>query len=308
VKNSRPEREVERFLAERGPAPGEEFDLAGPTDVPEAPSDDEEREAARRAEFEAAMADLERSFREGEVVVPRAPQAESPRSAPPAPPSKAEVAVQTAASRAMPSPRAPAPPAAASRAIARSRADEESEEDENELAAEDEEEGTLGRQPPPDRLAEKAAHRPLAHDATGAALCPTCGRRITPHNAVLVCTSCGRVSCGTCGKFSAGQPAGNIYQYEYKFTFPLCEPCFERHLGIQKNLARAKAYLASGNMTYAYYHAQTALQTDAVSPYVADANALLKQVEARRNQMQKADKEWEEARKKMMRQRTTVVK
>jgi len=308
VKSSKPEREVERFLAERGPSPGEELDLAGPTEVPPPPSEDEEREAARKAEFEAAMADLERSFREGEVVAPRAPPPPAPPSAPPAGASKGDVTVQAAAERALPNPRTPTSTAPPARAIARSRSDERSEEDENEIAAEDEEESTIGRQPPPDRLAEKAAHRPLAHDATGAALCPTCGRRITPHNAVLVCTSCGRVSCGTCGKFSAGQPAGNIYQYEYKFSFPLCEPCFERHLGIQKNLARAKAYLASGNLTYAYYHAQTALQTDAGSPYVADANALLKQVEARRNQMQKADKEWDEARKKLMRQRTSVLK
>jgi hypothetical protein len=194
------------------------------------------------------------------------------------------------------------------RAIARSRADNISEEDENEFAAQDEEEPPLGRPPPPDRLAEQAAHRPLAHDVTGASLCPTCGRRIGPHNAVMVCTACGRVACASCGKFSAGQPTGQIYLYEYKFHFPLCQPCFERHLSVQTNLARAKAYLSSGNMTYAYYHAQTALQTDADSPYVPEAKELLKQVEARRTQMQRADKEWEEARKKITRGRTTVLK
>ena len=124
----------------------------------------------------------------------------------------------------------------------------------------------------------------------------------------MVCTSCSRVACASCGKFSGGEPTGNIYQYEYKFNFPLCQPCFERHFNIQKNLARSKAYLASGNLTYAFYHAQTAMQLQPDSPYAGDAQALVNQVESRKVQMQRADKEWEEARRKLMKERTTVLK
>jgi hypothetical protein len=182
------------------------------------------------------------------------------------------------------------------------------DEDEAEAAADDEEEPTLGRQPPLDHRAEDAAHRTLQHDGSGAALCPTCGRRIGPQNAVLVCTSCSRVACATCGKFSPGAVSGNIYQYEYRFNFPLCQPCFERHFSIQKNLARGRAYLASGNLTYAFYHAQSARQLEEESPYKADVDALTKQVEERRKQNQRAEKEWDDARRKIMKGRTTVLK
>jgi hypothetical protein len=106
----------------------------------------------------------------------------------------------------------------------------------------------------------------------------------------------------------AGQPAASIYQYEYKFSFPLCEPCFQRHYNTQKNIARAKAYLSSGNLTYAYYHAQTAGQLDPQSPYAGEVETLIKQIEARRAQMAKADKQWEEARKKLMKGRTSVLR
>jgi hypothetical protein len=213
--------------------------------------------------------------------------------------------VEAAASRLMPVAHSTMRP---QRPVARRRGDEASEEDESEISPGEEEEGTLGKRPPPDHLQEAAAHHPLAHDTTGASLCPTCGRRVTPSNPVLVCTSCGRIACGSCGRFSAGEPTGNIYQYEYKFNFPLCQPCFERHYTVQKNLARGRAYLSSGNLTYAFYHAQTALKADPEGPYTPEAQELLKQVEARRGQIKRADKEWEEARKKLMRDRTSVLK
>ncbi|MGH7339893.1 MAG: hypothetical protein ACREKH_05320, partial [Candidatus Rokuibacteriota bacterium] len=207
-----------------------------------------------------------------------------------------------AASRAMPVARSTMRP------VARRRGDEDSEENESEISPGEEEEGTIGKRAPPDHLQEAAAHRALEHDATGASLCPTCGRRVSASNPVLVCTSCSRVACASCGKFSAGEPTGNIYQYEYKFNFPLCQPCFERHYTVQKNLARGRAYLSSGNLTYAYYHAQTALKSDTESPYAEEAKELVKQVEQRRGQIQKGDREWEEARKKIMRDRTSVLK
>jgi len=311
VKDLRPQKEVAKFIAHRE-GEGAEFDLPGPGAVPDEREGGErpdDAENARRAEFESAMADLERSFEESRASTgaperpPRPGTLASPRAAP-AP--AAAAAVAKAAERAMPFPRTSTsgPP---TRALSRSRSDM-ADEDDADISAEDEEEPTLGRSPPPDRRAEEKAHRALQHDGSGAALCPTCGRRITPSNQVLVCSSCGRVSCGSCGKFSAGQPTGNIYQYEYKFNFPLCQPCFDRHFNIQKNLARAKAYLASGNLTYAFYHAQSARQLEPESPYKADAEELVVQVEARRTQMQAAEKQWDDARRKMMKERTTVLK
>jgi len=310
VKSSRPRREVERFLAQRPGTTGSQ-DLEGPAEVPEDPRD-AGGEGARREEFERALADLESSFQSdgsAAVEVParavgRVPPPASPRAAGPHPDVEAAAsrAMPAAASSMRPAPRVPARP------VARRRGDEASEEDESEISPGEEEEGTIGRRPPPDRLQEGAAHQALAHDTTGASLCPTCGRRVSPSNPVLVCTSCGRVACASCGKFSAGEPTGNIYQYEYRFNFPLCHPCFERHYTVQKNLARGRAYLSSGNLTYAFYHAQTALKSDADGPYAHDAADLIRQVEQRRSQIQRADKEWEEARKKIMRERTSVLR
>lgn len=306
VKDSKPQREVAKFVKARGSL--EEADLEGPAEVPEEPGAEAPGDAPRHSEFERAMADLERSFQEGAAAgtpALRAP-ARGPTAAAAASTSASAAAVANAAERAMPFPRTSttSPPA---RALGRASKDM-ADEDEAEIGAQDEEEETLGRQPPPDRSAEGRAHRTLQHDASGAALCPTCGRRITPSNQVMVCTSCSRVACASCGKFSGGEPTGNIYQYEYKFNFPLCQPCFERHFNIQKNLARSKAYLASGNLTYAFYHAQTAMQLQPDSPYAGDAQALVNQVESRKVQMQRADKEWEEARRKLMKERTTVLK
>jgi hypothetical protein len=308
IKDTRPGKEVARYVAHRAGESGE-ADLDGPSEVPEEARPDGPAEEARRSEFEAALAELERSFEEARAApVPPAPKAPRAQAASVAPVRQAGPAptVAEAAERAMPFPRTSTGPAAA-RAVARSQVDM-AEEDDADIDAEDEEEGTLGRQPPPDRSVEERAHRTLQHDHSGAALCPTCGRRIAPSNPVLVCTSCGRVACSTCGKFSAGQPTGNIYQYEYRFNFPLCQPCFDRHFNIQKNLARSKAYLASGNLTYAFYHAQSARQLEPESPYKGDAEELISQVEARRAQMQKAEKEWDEARRQIMKQRTTVLK
>lgn len=309
IKDSKPQREVAHFVRARGS--GGEADLEGPSQVPDEPEETSSEGAPQNADFEAAMADLERSFQEAAargapVLRSAGAPARSTQAPQPSPPSGQNAAVAKAAERAMPFPRTSttSPPPKAVARSARDLADEE----EAEIGAEDEEEETLGRQPPANRSAEAKAHRTLQHDASGAALCPTCGRRITPTNQVMVCTSCSRVSCASCGKFSAGQPSGNIYQYEYKFAFPLCQPCFERHFNIQKNLARSKAYLASGNTTYAFYHAQTALQLQPDSPYAGDAEALVKQVEARKAQMARADKEWDEARRKLMKERTTVLK
>jgi hypothetical protein len=315
VKSSKPRQEVSRYLEHRA---GMEADLDGPAEVPDEEGQQDASEAARKSEFERAMADLEESFRSQSrgakgapaPIQPPAPSrpTQAPRYAPPAqaPRSSPSAEVSAAATRAMPNPvRATSGPL---RPISRHRGDEESEEDDAEIAAGEEEEGTIGKRPPPDHLQEAAARQKLPHDATGASLCPTCGLRVGQSNPVLVCTSCGRVACGSCGRFSAGEPTGNVYQYEYKFNFPLCSPCFERHFNVQKNLARARAYLASGNLTYAFYHAQTARQMDTDSPYARDADALIKQVEQRRAQSQKADKEWEDARRKLMRERTSVLK
>jgi hypothetical protein len=314
VKDSKPQKEVAKFLAHRG-EPGE-IDLDGPAEVPDgADAPHGGPDATRRAQFEAALADLERSFEESRAGPPArsapAPAAPPPRAAAPPPGRQANAAslvdraVSKAAEMAMPYPQTStsAPP----RALSRSSRDM-ADEDDADADAEDEEEPTLGRQPPADHRAEEAAHRTLQHDGSGAALCPTCGRRINAQNPVMVCTSCSRVACGTCGKFSAGAVSGNVYQYEYRFNFPLCQPCFERHFSIQKNLARGRAYLASGNLTYAFYHAQSARQLEDESPYKADVDGLIKQVEDRRGQMQKAEKEWDNARRKIMKERTTVLK
>jgi hypothetical protein len=325
VKDGRPDREVRKFLAQRGGI-GEELDLVGPSEVP--PDDDvspsDAREAARRAEFESAMAELERSFREAAPSPPpaapaeghttprerAAPRAPEPPAAPVRPIRRAGPAPDAAAAPAqvVPNPRtASSPPPA--HPIARGGSDRRSEEDEAEAESEDQEEGTLGKAPPPDHKAEAVAKRSLAHDPTGASLCPTCARRISSQNPILVCTACGRVACASCGKFNAaGQPATSIYQYEYKFNFPLCEPCFERHYNIQKNLARAKAYLSSGNITYAFYHAQTARQMEPAGPYAEAAGLMLRQVEERKSQNAKADEEWDRARRKIMRERTSVLR
>jgi hypothetical protein len=308
IKDTRPAKEVARFVANRAGTAGE-ADLEGPSEVPDEAQTEGPGEQARRTEFEAALADLERSFEEARAA-PSAPTPQPGRQgAPPAPAARQGVRAPTVAEaveRAIPFPRTStdrAPP----RAVARSGGDM-AEEDDADIDAEDEEEATLGRQPPPDRSVEERAHRTLQHDRSGAALCPTCGQRISAANPVLVCTSCGRVACSACGKFSSGQPTGNIYQYEYRFNFPLCQPCFDRHFNIQKNLARSRAYLASGNLTYAFYHAQSARQLEPESPYKAEAEELILQVEARRAQMQKAEKDWDQARRKIMKERTTVLK
>jgi hypothetical protein len=311
IKDTKPQKEVARFLAHRGDAG--EADLEGPAEVPDE-QPETSPDAARRAEFEAALAELERSFEESRSTPPakgapaqpaKAREAPAPTRAEP-PPSLVDRAVAKAAAIAMPDAQTSlgrAPP----RALSHPSRDM-SDEDDAEVDAEDEEEPTLGRQPPADHRAEDAAHRTLQHDGSGAALCPTCGRRVSAQNQVMVCTSCSRVACGTCGKFSAGAVSGNVYQYEYRFNFPLCQPCFERHFSIQKNLARGRAYLASGNLTYAFYHAQSARQLEGESPYKADVDGLIKQVEDRRLQMQKAEKEWDNARRKIMKDRTTVLK
>lgn len=305
IKDSRPQKEVAKFVAQR-PQGGGEMDLGGPSTVPEEADDPE---SSRRAEFEAALADLEKSFEESRAaaeptMVPQKRAAPEAVRAPPAPIGEPRIIAQAADAAMPPAPRATAPPP---RALSRSR-DDMADEDDAEADADDEEEPTLGRQPPADHRAEDAAHRQLQHDGSGAALCPTCGRRINAQNPVMVCTSCSRVACGGCGKFNAGPISGNVYQYEYKFNFPLDQPCFDRHFNIQKNISRGRAYLASGNLTYAFYHAQSARQLEEESPYKADVDALLKQVEDRRKQNQKADKEWDNARKKLMKDRTTVLK
>ena len=308
VKDTRPQKEVAKFMHER-PATGDgEADLEGPAEVPDEPTPGEAAEAARRSEFEAALADLERTFEESRAGGPQKAAASPPRlpaQAPAAAAARGQAAPAKAAERAMPSLQSATTPPP--RALSRSSRDM-ADEDDAEVDAEDEEEPTLGRQPPHDHRAEDAAHRTLQHDGSGAALCPTCGRRINAQNPVLVCTSCSRVACGACGKFSAGPVTGNVYQYEYRFNFPLCQPCFERHFSIQKNLARGKSYLAAGNLTYAFYHAQSARQLEEESPYKADVDALAKQVEERRKQNQKAEGEWDKARKKLMKDRTTVLK
>lgn len=304
VKDTRPQKEVARFVKERSSWGEGERDVDGPSEVPPEETDDdaEEREIARRSQFEAAMAELERGFASGRpgsapaAPAPRAP-ARGPERAAPAPrPSPA------------PAPRK-APPAASRypRPIAHASTDQRSEEADLDVGAEDEEEETLGRAPPPSREADRVAHRELPRDLTGESLCPTCGRRITHANPVMVCTNCARVACAACGKFTTG-PTPNLYHYEYKFNLPLCIPCFESQYNIQKNLAKSRACLASGNLTYAYYHAQTALALDPKSPYAEEAESLVKQVEARRAQMQKAERDWEAQRKKFARARTTVLK
>ena len=95
------------------------------------------------------------------------------------------------------------------------------------------------------------------------------------------------------------------YYYYWKFQMPLCIPCYDKAFSIQKMLAKAKASMGMGNLTYAFYHAQQALRTDPSSPYAEDAKGIISQVDRRRRETAEQDEAWKRQRSKMS--RTTVV-
>ena len=142
------------------------------------------------------------------------------------------------------------------------------------------------------------------HISATSDLCPRCGRRIASRNRLLACSDCGTVACESC-EIKTTANVDSPYYYDWKFQMPLCIPCYDKAFSIQKMLAKAKASMGMGNLTYAFYHAQQALRTDPSSPYAEDAKAIISQVDRRRREAAEQDEAWKRQRSKMS--RTTVV-
>ena len=142
------------------------------------------------------------------------------------------------------------------------------------------------------------------HISATSDLCPRCGRRIAARNRLLTCSDCGTVACESC-EIKTKAEVDSPYYYDWKFQMPLCIHCFDKAFNIQRMLAKAKAALGMGNLTYAFYHAQQALRTDPSSPYSEDANLIISQVDRRRRESAELDEAWKRQRSKMS--TTTVV-
>lgn len=136
------------------------------------------------------------------------------------------------------------------------------------------------------------------HIASRSDLCPRCGRRINARNRLLTCTDCGVVSCESCEMRTTSKVEAP-YAYDWRFEFPLCIRCYEKAYSVQKLLAKAKAALGMGNLTYAFYHAQQALQADPTSTYATDARTIIDQVDRRRREVADQDEAWKKQRQKL---------
>jgi hypothetical protein len=131
-------------------------------------------------------------------------------------------------------------------------------------------------------------------------VCPRCGRRISARNRLLTCTDCGIVSCEVC-EMRTSASVDSPYYYDWRFELPLCIRCYDKAYSIQKSLAKAKASLGMGNLTYAYFHAKQALKRDPSSPYAKEANDVVSQIDRRRRQVAEQDEAWKKQRKRLSR-------
>jgi|GEM_PF-2891898 len=129
--------------------------------------------------------------------------------------------------------------------------------------------------------------------------CPVCNAEINSTNRLLICNDCGKRSCQKCEVYEKAHLKTNLY-FEFKFDEPLCMRCYEKNFTIQKQLAKAYSCYGSGNYTYAYHYAMSALKIDPQSKYTHMINELIEKIEERKEESHKQDIIWKEKRKMLI--------
>ena len=139
----------------------------------------------------------------------------------------------------------------------------------------------------------------LEQKTEGGKLCPSCGSPISDRNRLLICSSCGKVSCDNCGRYELAHLKTDIY-YDYKFDFPLCLQCYGNAFSIQRLLGRASVCYGNGNYTYALYYANQALEQDPESRYAPKARDLVSKINKAHEQAHERDQQWRLQRKQFV--------
>lgn len=139
----------------------------------------------------------------------------------------------------------------------------------------------------------------LRQKTEGGKLCPSCGSAINDRNRLLICTSCGKVNCDSCGRYELSHLKSDIY-YEYQFDFPLCLQCYGNAFSIQRLLGRAGVCYGNGNYSYALYYANQAMEQDPESKYASKARDLIAKINKAHEASHERDKEWRLQRKQFV--------